>query len=171
MDSYSIVSYFLTFLNFLSWTWNLFDFKFRNENLLVAQYFPSKVRNSQSFSDSTVPLRDLEPCRKRKRKGVLKGVDGSAILFRETAPVSSALRGGLGVRGSTTAVGVASTHQHPSANSRCRGRRLRQVRLSLGFNIGENAGFYLIVVLLPPNHPHNPTPEATLKKKRRKRER
>lgn len=31
------------------------------------------------------------------------------------------------------------------ARARCGRRRLGQVRLSLGFNIGENTGFYLIV--------------------------
>lgn len=77
--------------------------------------------------------------------------------------------------GSTTAVRVASPYLVPSpracpslhpaplrfppvplpfpfcsplllyARARCGRRRLGQVRLSLGFNIGENTGFYLIV--------------------------
>ena len=91
----------------------------------------------------------------RGNEGFEKG-----LIFCETAPVSLALRGEFGLNGgtrgalhgSTTTVGVVSTHQHPSFNSRCRDRRLRQVRLSLGFNIGKNAGFYLIAcnVLLPP---------------------
>lgn len=82
--------------------------------------------------------------------------------------------------GSTTAVGVASPYLPPCtppppsssgrsssckplsstfytlpyalyARPRCGRRRLGQVRLSLGFNIGENTGFYLIVryVLCP----------------------
>lgn len=74
--------------------------------------------------------------------------------------------------GSTTAVGVASPYLAPSpracpprvlstislpsrpfllspllyAGARCGRRWLGQVRLSLGFNIGENTGFYLIAI-------------------------
>lgn len=111
---------------------------------------------------------------------VLKGgCDASAILFRETAPVSLALRGGFGpdwecAWGQRPQLGwlpptwVPFPRAYPSlrpaplrflscsltlpfllspllyARARCGRRRLGQVRLSLGFNIGENTSFYLI---------------------------
>ena len=116
----------------------------------------------------------------RRQRDFLKGgCNASAILFRETAPVSSALRGGFGLDwgcawGQRPQLGWLPPYLPPCtpttppsssgpflflqplsstfytlpyalyARPRCGRRRLGQVRLSLGFNIGENTGFYLI---------------------------